>query len=49
MYNYDIGCEILLREDFVKKYMPILVDKDGITFTVQQSKIVIPVKRKYAI
>lgn len=38
LYNYDTGSNILLGQYFVKRHMPMIVDKDQITFSVKVRK-----------
>jgi hypothetical protein len=47
LYSLDIGEDILLGHDFVKRHMPLIVNIDSLIFIVQQNQVKLPMKSSY--
>jgi len=47
LYSFDIGSDVLLGQDFLKRFLPVTFGKDSVTFTTVEGPIMIPAKNDY--
>jgi len=47
LYSFDTGSDVLLGQDFLKRFLPVTFGKDTVTFTTNEGPVVIPTKNEY--